>query len=180
MQWVSTRRNYEQENVPAEQPPSCKGSWVPCAHAHPRGPRHCVGSPPQGPYRAFCVADGNTPTVLDKAHRITSAADYKHVVRRGRRSAGGSTVTYTTKNPNGGEPRFGFIVAKTVGNAVARNRVRRRLKALSYAALQGEFVPRNSLFGCDLVFRALPSSASASFSDLRDDVERAVSLAASR
>ncbi|WP_166983103.1 ribonuclease P protein component [Paramicrobacterium fandaimingii] len=118
--------------------------------------------------------------MLDKAHRITSASDYKHVVRRGRRSAGGSTVTYTTKNPNGGEPRFGFIVAKTVGNAVTRNRVRRRLKALSHDVLQGTVVPKQSLLGLDLVFRALPSAAGASYDELRDDVARAVTQAATR
>ncbi|PFG29682.1 ribonuclease P protein component [Paramicrobacterium agarici] len=118
--------------------------------------------------------------MLDKAHRITSAADYKHVVRRGRRSAGRSTVTYATKNPNGGDPRFGFIVAKTVGNAVTRNRVRRRLKALAYSALRGELVPETPLIGRDLVFRALPSASTASFDDLRADVSRAIASVAAR
>lgn len=118
--------------------------------------------------------------MLDRRHRITSAADYKHVVRRGRRSAGGSTVTYINKNPNGGQPRFGFIVAKTVGNAVTRNRVRRRLKALAYRAVNGEFVPVTSLLGSDLVIRALPPAATASFDDLSADVVKALHKAAAR
>ncbi|MCW4457339.1 ribonuclease P protein component [Microbacterium sp. MPKO10] len=116
--------------------------------------------------------------MLDREHRITSAADYKHVVRRGRRSVGGSTVIYTTKNPNGGLPRFGFIVAKTVGNAVTRNRVRRRLKALAYEAVHGDLGQNGSLIGCDLVFRAKPSAAVASFADLKADVVHAVAQAA--
>ena len=56
--------------------------------------------------------------MLAKAQRITSADDYKRVVRRGRRMVGVNSVTYQLMNPNGGSPRFGFIVAKSVGNAV--------------------------------------------------------------
>lgn len=117
--------------------------------------------------------------MLAKAHRITSAADYKLVVRRGRRAASGSTVTYIYKNPNGGQPRFGFIVAKTVGNAVTRNRVRRRLKAACFDALSAARDSGDGLTGTDVVIRALPASAHASFDDLRSDVDRAVAKAVS-
>lgn len=83
-------------------------------------------------------------------------------------------MSYFYKNPNGGKPRFGFIVAKTVGNAVTRNRVRRRLKAICHQILTGELGVRGSFSGLDLVIRALPSAADASFDDLRSDVARAV------
>ena len=68
-------------------------------------------------------------------------------------------------NPNGGVPRFGFIVAKTVGNAVTRNRVRRRLKAIAYV-LTSELP-----VGTEFVFRALPGAAAASFSDLEVELK---------
>ena len=64
------------------------------------------------------------------------------------------------------EPRFGFIISKQVGNAVIRNTVRRRLKAVCAEAVAA--VPQ----GTDVVIRALPSSASASFADLKADVTR--------
>lgn len=64
------------------------------------------------------------------------------------------------------EPRFGFIISKQVGTAVVRNTVRRRLKAVCAAALAG--VPQ----GTDVVIRALPASATASFSELDADVTR--------
>ncbi|GAB3615544.1 hypothetical protein GCM10027416_01010 [Okibacterium endophyticum] len=82
------------------------------------------------------------------------------------------TVTYITMNPNGGNPRFGFIVAKTVGNAVTRNRVRRRLKASAYAVTDA--VPD----GAEIVVRALPSAVQASFAALHSEFVRAATKTA--
>jgi len=64
------------------------------------------------------------------------------------------------------EARFGFIISKQVGTAVIRNTVRRRLKAVCAEAIAS--VPR----GTDVVIRALPASATASFADLEADVTR--------
>lgn len=64
------------------------------------------------------------------------------------------------------EPRFGFIVSKQVGTAVIRNTVRRRLKAVCAAAITD--VPE----GMDVVIRALPASATATFAELNADVTR--------
>jgi ribonuclease P protein component len=67
------------------------------------------------------------------------------------------------------EPRFGFIISKQVGTAVIRNTVRRRLKAVCAEAISE--VPK----GTDIVIRALPASATASFSELKSDVTRCIS-----
>jgi ribonuclease P protein component len=73
----------------------------------------------------------------------------------------------TTGEPRA--PRFGFIISKQVGSAVIRNTVRRRLKAV--CAEQIAAVPE----GTDVVIRALPASATASFAELRADVTRCLS-----
>lgn len=53
--------------------------------------------------------------------------------------------------------RVGFVVSKTVGNAVVRNRVKRRLRHLVAAALtSAPDVPA----GTAIVIRALPGAAS--------------------
>ena len=65
--------------------------------------------------------------------------------------------------------RFGFIISKQVGGAVVRNTVRRRLKAVCAEALAD--VPE----GTDVVIRALPASATATFSELNADVMRCLS-----
>ena len=106
--------------------------------------------------------------MLPKTNRITRADDYKRVVRRGSRFAGQSILTYLHRREEGQATRFGFIVAKNVGPAVTRNRVRRRLKAASY-----ELLPSIST-GWDVVVRALPASASASWDSLRGELTRSV------
>jgi len=65
-------------------------------------------------------------------------------------------------------PRVGFVVNKAVGNAVLRNRVHRRLRAVLTARLPDP--PAGSL----AVVRALPSSASASYEELAADVDGAL------
>ncbi len=64
--------------------------------------------------------------------------------------------------------RFGFIVSKQVGTAVTRNTVRRRLKAIC-----AELLPEVPV-GADVVLRALPAAAAATYADLSADVVRCV------
>ncbi|MGH1526796.1 ribonuclease P protein component [Leifsonia sp. L25] len=58
-------------------------------------------------------------------------------MRRGARFTGAVTITSIRPNADSDVVRFGFIVSKSVGNAVTRNRVRRRLKAAAYDLLPG-------------------------------------------
>ncbi|WP_105566694.1 ribonuclease P protein component [Microbacterium halophytorum] len=104
--------------------------------------------------------------MLAKANRLTRGAEYRHVSRRGVRGAGPHLVTHIVLTGEEREPRFGFIVTKAVGNAVVRNTVRRRLKAICAEALPD--VPK----GADVVIRALPSSSGAAFAELRSQVRR--------
>jgi ribonuclease P protein component len=67
-----------------------------------------------------------------------------------------------------GPPLVGFVVNKAVGNAVLRNRVHRRLRAVLATRLTD--LPAGSL----AVVRALPSSASASYDELAADVDGAL------
>ena len=104
--------------------------------------------------------------MLARPNRLTRGAEYKAVVRRGRRCAAAHTITDVMTSGDERPARFGFIVSKQVGSAVVRNTVRRRLKAVSLGALDD--VAR----GSDVVIRALPSAAKADFSELRAEVER--------
>jgi ribonuclease P protein component len=63
-------------------------------------------------------------------------------------------------------PRVGFVVSKAVGNAVVRNRVTRRLRAIAAPQLGG--IPA----GVDVVVRALPPAAGASFVELEAEAGR--------
>jgi len=60
----------------------------------------------------------------------------------------------------------GFVVAKSVGPAVTRNRVKRRLRHMMRERIQA--LPGGSM----LVVRALPASAGASSRDLAGELDR--------
>ncbi len=64
--------------------------------------------------------------------------------------------------------RIGFIVSKSVGNAVVRNLVKRRLREVGALSLQ------KYGSGFAIVVRALPASAGASWDQLRADYDAAL------
>ncbi|MER7797096.1 ribonuclease P protein component [Microbacterium sp. NPDC096154] len=112
--------------------------------------------------------------MLARPRRLTRGDDYRFVVRRGARCAGTSTVTHVVLTAEPRAARFGFIVSKAVGNAVTRNTVRRRLKAVCAEALP------DVREGADVVIRALPSAATASFAELRAEVTRCLGRRAAK
>ncbi|MEU4014205.1 ribonuclease P protein component [Microbacterium sp. NPDC028030] len=104
--------------------------------------------------------------MLARPYRLTRGSDYRLVVRRGSRCGGARVITSMLVTGESRAVRFGFIISKQVGTAVVRNTVRRRLKAVCAEALPR--VPE----GTDVVIRALPASATATFAELRADVDR--------
>jgi ribonuclease P protein component len=112
--------------------------------------------------------------VLAKANRVVRGDDYRMTVRRGTRVAGAVTITHPRRVAEERPARFGFIVGKGVGNAVMRNRVRRRLKAIAFELVPG-IRP-----GTDVVVRALPAAAQAPWTTLQEDIHRAVDRVGAR
>jgi ribonuclease P protein component len=66
-------------------------------------------------------------------------------------------------------PRVGFTATKKIGNAVVRNRCRRRLREAARA-----LVPRLGAPGTDYVFVAREATAARGWSALLDDIESAL------
>ncbi len=111
--------------------------------------------------------------MLAKANRIRSGTDYRLTVRKGVRVHAPNTIIYVC-SASDGPVRFGFIVSKAVGGAVVRNTVRRRLKAVCRELLP-EVAP-----GREIVVRALPASAQASWITLQSEIRRAVDKVGAR
>lgn len=88
-------------------------------------------------------------------------------MRQGLRSGTQTVVVYLALT--GDAPSMaGFAVSRTVGGAVIRNRVTRRLRAIMRELLPT--LPE----GSKVVIRALPAAAEATFDHLRADVDNAV------
>jgi ribonuclease P protein component len=111
--------------------------------------------------------------VLAATQRVRRGADFAAAIRGGRRAGRGTIVVHLLfEEPvQASVARAGFVVSKAVGNAVVRNRVRRRLRHLVRPLLTE--LPDGSL----LVVRALPSAAGASFATLGSDLEAALASA---
>jgi ribonuclease P protein component len=67
--------------------------------------------------------------------------------------------------------RAGFVVSRAVGNAVVRNKVKRRLRQLVRERLAE--LPS----GTDVVVRALPESATRTYAELGTDLDAALAAA---
>jgi ribonuclease P protein component len=74
-----------------------------------------------------------------------------------------------TGNDNGAIVRVGFTASRKVGNAVVRNRAKRRLRAAA-----AEVLPRNGRPGTDYVIVARATSSERPYADLVADLETAV------
>jgi len=101
--------------------------------------------------------------------RMRRRSDFTMAVRRGSRAGSPSVSGHLLAGlPSGEPPRVGFIVSRAVGTAVARNRVKRRLRVLMRQYLGA--LPRGSL----LVVRASPRAAAARHADLAADLDLVV------
>lgn len=77
-------------------------------------------------------------------------------------------------NPNGGHGvRYGITVTKRVGNAVVRNRIKRRFRELLRAVL-----PEKGLADHDHVLIARDAAIERGFALLRDELDEALARAA--
>jgi ribonuclease P protein component len=106
------------------------------------------------------------PPTSSSAHRLTGSARFSLAIRAGRRAGSDTLVIHLARPDSAGLPRIGFVVSRAVGNAVVRNKVKRRLREL--VRDQDESLPGGSL----LVVRALPPAAGASYAELRSDLAR--------
>ena len=101
---------------------------------------------------------------LPKERRLRKSADFAAARRRGESRSDGRLVAVVRRRDDSEPTRFGFSVSKRIGNAVVRNRTRRRLKA---AASELDLER-----GWDIVFIARQGARDADFWRLRRSVRR--------
>jgi ribonuclease P protein component len=99
---------------------------------------------------------------------LRRTADFARLRQRGRRTATANLTIYRGEAaPRDERPLVGITVSKSVGTAVVRNRLRRRLAAVLHESLPAQARMR-------LLVVARPSAAALPYRALQDEVRRAL------
>lgn len=107
--------------------------------------------------------------------RLKRRADFLRVASKGRRVAMPGLVLQALRRDDTATARLGFTVTRKVGNAVVRNRTRRRLKEAARLLLRDQMVD-----GADLVLIGRDGTRSRTFALLVEDLRRALTKAGLR
>ncbi len=104
--------------------------------------------------------------------RMKQRAEFLRAAAKGRKAATHGVVVQALPRGDSDPVRLGFTVTKKVGNAVIRNRTRRRLKEAARLELADRPVP-----GFDLVLIGRDHTRGRPFLARRDDIKRALAKA---
>jgi ribonuclease P protein component len=101
--------------------------------------------------------------------RLKRRTDFR-AAATGVRAPGKGFVLQALQRPAEGAVRVGFTVSKQVGNAVERNRVRRRLREIVRLTAEGEMRP-----GHDYVLIGRRAALALPFGEMRRELDAALS-----
>jgi ribonuclease P protein component len=113
-----------------------------------------------------------SPAAAHRTARLTSAADIRAVFATRSVAHGRAVVAHARDRGDEGAARATVVAGRRVGDAVRRNRAKRRIRA----ALAGVVVPP----GTDLVLVARSEAGTAAFEDLCEQVAAGVRSAAAK
>ena len=155
-------------HLPAK--PACPeaSSWIPVAHGRRSvAERFLPVAAPKG-------ASVSQPDFMpSRPARLKRRSDFLRVAAARCKAVTPGLVLQARRRDGAGDPiagpRVGFTASRKVGNAVARNRARRRLRALAE-----EVLPSQSAPGADYVLIARRALLSRSYDSLRRDLESAL------
>ena len=106
--------------------------------------------------------------MLPRAGRLRHTRGFERAYRQGRRVSMEAFTMYVYARGDDAPTRLGFVVGRRFGTHVARNRVKRRLRAAARALW--EQLPR----GYDIVCVARPLAATAPMDALREQFQHAL------
>jgi ribonuclease P protein component len=110
--------------------------------------------------------------MLPARYRMTRSSEFGATVSQGVRAVQPDLVVHTMRHDADNDgPRIGLVVSKSVGNAVQRHRVSRRLRHVARAVIE-DLQPADRV-----VIRALPGSRHAISARLEQELRTALGRA---
>jgi ribonuclease P protein component len=123
------RRTEREADLSTEQARTQAPSRFPRAHGDEGGTQGPFGAPGTRTQAAVRLTAANTAARIASMERLRQRADFL-AAATGFKAPAAAFVLQARKRRDTGPARFGFTVSKKVGNAVERNRVRRRLREI--------------------------------------------------
>ncbi len=121
--------------------------------------------PPEVPHAPLGIAGGGA----NKPGRLTRRAEFLRVAAKGRKAPTPGLVLQALIRPDRDALRLGFTVTKKVGNAVIRNRTRRRLREAARLLLRD-----HPAAGADLVLVGRDTTRNRPFALLIEDLAKSM------
>jgi ribonuclease P protein component len=147
----------DEADLSAEQPGAGASPRVPVAHGD--------GGRPLGDPGASCPR----PQEAQRLTTLTRRRDFLAANGGRRAPMPGFVLLVRPRGDDDAAMRVGFTVTKKIGNAVVRNRMKRRLRALAR-----ELLPTRGLHGADHVLIGRSGGIERAYDLLRDELTRAL------
>jgi ribonuclease P protein component len=185
----------DEAHVSAEQPAPEEDPRIPLAHGNRRRAERVEAATAQGtealnragPTQARSAVmtrsrkpvsrtEAGSTSNLPHGHkfgkelRLRLRCDFLRIQRRGRKRHTPNFVLASASEPSAGLSRVGVSVSRRVGNAVIRNRLKRRLR--EFLRLHRQELP----FARDLVVIAKPGAAKLSYAELVEELRDRLSV----
>jgi ribonuclease P protein component len=110
--------------------------------------------------------EAKTMPAFSRSARLLRHSDFERVYKLGKRQFFAHMTLFYVRSETGEESRIGFTVSKALGNAVQRNRVKRRLRE----AVRAEWHSAPGML--DIVINPKRALLKAEFEVIREEVKR--------
>jgi ribonuclease P protein component len=168
------KADLRETHLSTQHPQASQDPRVPAPHVHPGRPRHPAGPPAQG----TPPPHGVTVVSASGVERIREHSTFSALRRPAGRSSRGPLRVAFVRGAAGAafaSAQVGYAIPRRYGNAVARNRLRRRLRAV-VAELGPSLEPGAYLLSCEAELSTLGPQALTD--TVRDAMRTAAEVAA--
>jgi ribonuclease P protein component len=166
---IKTKDYSHEAHFPAEQSRACPSPRFPPAHVDRRWPQHPERPPRAWPQEAVGLSHGIANRDMRGYSIIKKRSDFLAANRGKRYATPGFVLLVKDRHDDDPAIRLGITITKKVGNAVVRNRMRRRFRELARDMLADK-----GQAGADHILIGRDGGIEREFGELRADMARAL------